>query len=447
MENFFTKPLDQVDANDIKGLIDTPEGQLFEIKSQLAADKNGRDLWYESPEDGKTRKGPSDYAKQNIFKEVVAFANSEGGWIVIGLEETSDHPKRVAGIAEPLRDCHELAERLKRASYDWIDPPLPSLQCRGIDIGNPGEGVIVFRVPRSFEAPHRLYKKNRTQEAYKRVGDESKPMRMREIQDMTLDMARGQERVDREFNNARERYLLLQPQQSTKKMLLGFYIALIPLSGPVTIDRPYLEINLFRRKTIFEGLWSNRQKLNIETIDAPCNKKVSQVKPILRGAMKTWSCAYNHPSETQIVNEDFVTVEILESGIVQLSCKSTYDNPPGLSIRWILADLSNALCIADLVRSVGGMPDAEYVMQIEFIYEKIALDGKSFFTETKFKLGLLAEEDYRFSQLIGPTPILLPRYRIGGKLNFPKIVKLVMDDLYNAVGKPHIDNFDFNIKW
>jgi predicted HTH transcriptional regulator len=93
LENFFSKPIDQIDANDIFSLKDTPEGQLFEIKSELAAEKNSKDPWYNAPVPSKPRKGPGDYAKQNIFKEIIAFANSEGGWLVLGLTETLDHPK------------------------------------------------------------------------------------------------------------------------------------------------------------------------------------------------------------------------------------------------------------------------------------------------------------------------------------------------------------------
>jgi predicted HTH transcriptional regulator len=83
MVNFFGKPIAQIDADDISSLIDTPEGQLFEIKSELPAEKNSSDPWYSTTVSGNPRKGPGDYAKQNIFKEIVAFANSEGGWYLI----------------------------------------------------------------------------------------------------------------------------------------------------------------------------------------------------------------------------------------------------------------------------------------------------------------------------------------------------------------------------
>ncbi len=318
MEDFFSKPLDHLEANDIKNLIDTPEGQLFEIKSELPAEEGKNDPWYQIPAPGKSRKSPGDYAKQNIFKEVVAFANSEGGWLVLGLTETSDHPKRVKGI-KTLPDCHELADRLKRAAYEWVDPPLPSLQCLGIEIGKTtGEGVIVFRVPRSIDAPHRLNKSKRTQEAYKRVGDESKTMEMREIQGITLDMARGQERVDREFNNARDRYRLLKPKRVTEtgRRLLGFYIALLPLSGPLTIDLPYLDESLFERKNGIEGISSRGDKVNLNTINTRLQGSTS-IQPILRGGRKTWTYADRRPSDIKTIDQDTITVEIYESGTIQ----------------------------------------------------------------------------------------------------------------------------------
>ncbi len=442
MERFFGKPLDQIDADDILSLIDTPEGQLFEIKSKLAADKNSSDPWYISPEFGKTRKSPGDLAKENIFKEVVAFANSEGGWLVLGLTETLDHPKRVKGVA-PLPDCHDLAERFKRAAYDWVDPPLPSLQCRGIEMGgDPGEGVILFRVPRSLEAPHRLYKKDRALEAYKRVGDESKPMKMREIQGLTLDMAKGQERIDREFHNARERYLRLKPQSSAKKRFVGYNITLVPLSGPVMIDRAFLQKSLFERKMKVEGIFKNqRQGFSLETIDAQHNRSISVVQPILRGGRKTCSVRYSIATgpQTELDEDDLINLEIYDSGTIQLSIKSTFH---GLSSRWILADIANALCITEGARIIGGIPDTEYAMEVELLFEEVNAFGKSEFKEQEFTFGLLNEEDLNFSRKL--SPLLLPRFRIGSSDNFPRILKLVLDDLYNAAGKPDFEDFGFD---
>lgn len=202
MSDFFSLLLDNITPDDVKGLLGTPEGQTFEIKGDVSLQGKRPDPWFRIPEPGRQREGPGENSKHDIFRELVAFANSEGGWLVIGLEETKDEPKRVAGI-KPLPDCQDLASRLQQASQDLIDPPLSALRCRGIEMGEEeGEGVVVCRVHRSPLAPHRLYIKGRSQEAYKRFNDESKPMKMDEIQDLTLDLARGQERVDSIFLDA-----------------------------------------------------------------------------------------------------------------------------------------------------------------------------------------------------------------------------------------------------
>jgi hypothetical protein len=449
LANFFGKPLDQIDADDILSLKDTPEGQLFEIKSELAAEKNSKDPWYNPLVPGKPRKGPGDYAKQNIFKEIIAFANSEGGWLVLGLTETSEHPKRVKGVA-PLPDCHELSERFKRAAYDWIDPPLPSLQCRGIVMDDTtGKGVVVFRVPRSLAAPHRLYKKDRTQEAYKRVSDESKPMRMREIQDLTIDVARGQERIDKEFNNARERYLRLKPQLPTKNELItknglvGFYIVVIPLSGPVIIDRPYLNKNLFKRKWVFDGLINNGRKLQIHTLESGQSYFNEILRPILRGGRKTCSGTRSLFKDQQIINEEYlITLDIFESGIVQLSVKISFYDSPFLLMQWIIADIINTLCSTEQARVMGGMPDAEYAMEVELQCYGISVSG-NILNSKEFEL-IFSRGNESYSHKVGPGPILLPRYLVGSINDFTKIIKEVMGDLYNIVGEPHIDDLSFD---
>lgn len=441
MNDFFTKTLDEIDEKDINELIDTPEGQLFEIKEGLSAEKNHTDPWYNEAGSGKSRRGPGDYAKQNIFKELVAFANSEGGWLVLGLKETDEQPKRVKCIA-PIPDCHELSSRFERAAHDWIDPPLTSLTCRGVQVGDvPNEGVVVFRVSRSIDAPHRLYKSGRTQEAYRRVGDESKPMKMREIQDLTLETYRGHERLNREFEISKKRYLQLKPERSPKVDMVGFRITIVPLT-PLTIDRPYLYSNLFNRKLEIKGSFPNSRSLALETMDAiHSSRTVGTIRPILRGANRRWACKYD--VEDGRPNEDIAIIEVMVNGTINLIVKSTFTNPVGVSIRWILADLANALTVAEQTRRIGGNASAEYALELELRYDQYQDISGINTSLAVFSFGLLPEEDGHYSKKLGPDPLLLPRYRVGSEREFPQLIKKIMDDLYNAVGKPHLD--DFNI--
>ncbi len=446
MKNFFTKSIEEIEEKDIHELIDTPEGQLFEIKEGLPAERDNVDPWYNETENGKPRKGPGDYAKQSIFKELVAFANSEGGWLVLGLKETDDHPKRVAGISA-IPDCHELVSRFERAAQDWIDPPLPSLTCRGIQIGNiQNKGVIVFRVPRSSVAPHRLYKKGRSQEAYKRIGDESKPMKMREIRDLVLETYRGYERLDREFEISKKRYLQIIPERSPKLDMVGFRITLVPLS-PLTIDRPYLHHTLFDRRTEIKGSFSDNQSLSLETMDSVYrNQKTSSslfrpnlIRPILRGANRRW--AYTNTDEGGSQYEDIAIIEVMLNGTINMIIKRTITNPCGLSIRWVLSDLANALIVAENARLIGGNPNSEYALELELRNDHYQEHSGTKIKSGSFSFGLLQEDVLNFSKQLGPDPVLLPKYSVGSKNEFPLLIKMIMDDLYNSIGKKHRDDF------
>ena len=443
MKNFFTKTLEEIDEKDILDLIGTPEGQLFEAKENLSAEKKHTDPWLKDPEPGKPRKGPGDYAKQNIFKELVAFANSEGGWLVLGLRETNARPKRVKCI-KPIPDCHELSSRFERAAQDWTDPPLPSLSCIGLQIGDlQNEGVVIFRVARSYDAPHRLYKSGRSQEAYKRVGDESKPMKMREIKDLAFEIYRDHERIDTEFNMLQKRYLQIKPERSPKIEMAGFRISLVPLV-PLTIDRPYLHESLFNRNPEISGSFSNGKSLPLTTMDDDnLNRTVGGILPILRGASRRW--ASKSDDEEGPPNEDITVIEVTANGTINMVVKSTFTNPVGLYIRWILADLANALIVSREARLIGSSPNTEYALELELRYDHYQKLSGLITTPHIFPFILLPDKDeqYLIKQL-GPEPLLLPRYRVGSQNEFPVLLKRVMDDLYNAVGEQSIDDFHIN---
>jgi hypothetical protein len=154
-----------------------PEGTEIEYKSDLPT-KGGRaqlDAWHSGGAVG-------EYARNTIAEEVIAFANTMGGVVCIGIGETQDHPKR-ADKPQPLPRVHELARRLRQAVYDVIDPPLSVLEAVGVDMDGQGNGVVVLRVPPSRRRPHR-HAVNK--EVFYRRADESVRISMREIQELTI---------------------------------------------------------------------------------------------------------------------------------------------------------------------------------------------------------------------------------------------------------------------
>jgi len=146
----------------------------------------------------------SDAAKERsldaIAREAIAFLNTRGGDVVIGVaEKRGDHPRAEAIV--PIKRPQDTADRLARGLAQLIEPAQTNLAVRGLsDPRDINVGVVIVRARASVRAPHRS---KRSREAYARRGSESVPMAMDEIQDLTMYRSRirqeRQELLDRQF--------------------------------------------------------------------------------------------------------------------------------------------------------------------------------------------------------------------------------------------------------
>ena len=77
------------------------EGATLEFKADLPSnDGKGKDPWHRGARF-------SDYARNSLAREIVAFANTFGGALVLGINETKDKPSR-AESTNPLPRVHDL---------------------------------------------------------------------------------------------------------------------------------------------------------------------------------------------------------------------------------------------------------------------------------------------------------------------------------------------------
>lgn len=104
-----------------------------------------------------------------------AFANAEGGTLVLGLHETTDDPRRAERL-DPLPNCEGLARRILDASEDIVEPRLRSIKARALPADKAGNGYVVLRVGKSAAGPHRL---RSTKEFYIRRGESREDGRWR----------------------------------------------------------------------------------------------------------------------------------------------------------------------------------------------------------------------------------------------------------------------------
>lgn len=96
--------------------------------------------------------GASDDARREFLKDVTAMANTAGGHIVIGIAAAD-------GVATGLKPISTLAAdpeklRLENMLLSAVEPRLVGLQIG--DVAVAGGYILVVRVPRSWNAPHRV---------------------------------------------------------------------------------------------------------------------------------------------------------------------------------------------------------------------------------------------------------------------------------------------------
>lgn len=419
----FTKPLSQLTAEDVEALRseEVPEGQTVEFKQTLAARGGKPDPWL----NGGSSLG--EHARDDLLKEVVAFANSGGGNIVLGVVESIGHPKRAAGT-NPLPRCHELAERLRLMSRDCIEPQLPSLEVWGVETSGQDDnaGVVLFRVPPSRLSPHRL---KPTLQCYVRRADRTEKMTMQEIQDACVRLAQSGEAIETRLRESQKHYDELEtPWQNPVKTETGIRVATIPVGGAVYIEKTYQQAELqplvTRMKLEYDG-WRTEPYLPAGNSLQDCG-----FRPVLRGAMR--SICQRHGAAAQAIYSD---------GLVEFHYKNLNKENP-IFVGWVLAMAANALLVADRVRKVGGAPGAELILDVELRSETY-VRGSERREPQKFRLRG-ADNDEEAWSTMGPERLRLPFQSIGVAEEFRSALRRLLNDLENASQRPHVKSFDLH---
>jgi hypothetical protein len=216
------------------------ESSSIELKGQIPSENGESDRWITKGD----RIG--DYAKQKLLREIVAFANAQGGTLFLGIEESKEKPARAAK-PNPILRCKEFAERFRRILRDDIEPRLPMAECEGIPLQN-DDGLVVVRVPPSATGPHWV---RPTRDPTYRRGDEAITMSMTEVQDLTLRLTRAADeralQLEKaqadfltEFDTAYSGYLFELEKQfagrQITKCCIGVRCTALPLV-PIQIDK------------------------------------------------------------------------------------------------------------------------------------------------------------------------------------------------------------------
>lgn len=415
-----SKPGEAITAADIQELIATSaqENDRLEFKAALPARKGTPDPW-------RTGNGNiGEYAKKELLGEVIAFANAYGGTLVIGI---SDDGKGMATGRCAVPQCKQLADRLRLVFRDCIEPQLPQIEVFAIETGGT-DGFIIARVNQSRLAPHR---NTRTLECTIRRADRCEAMTMREIQDMTLNVSRGLQRVDDELSRRSEAFSREFRRLQTPDHGYGWRFTAMPIAGDVWTGQKLI---------INRDLDERFQPPSVEV----CREVSGQDEPrILRGLNRiytsshgTWTPRLRAAQWEYLIGPSTASAlinyrEVHCNGMIEIAFLSTHgkDEDRGNGHSWRLhyevpaVEFATLATWAHHLRAEAGVPGAEYVIDVEI--------------ETRGTCKLINLDNLHgepFGSLgTGSTPF--PRYSLGDFAEIPSLLNGFEHDFLSAFGE------------
>ena len=136
----FSKKFDEINIEDIDKLVElkTPESIILDYKREIQGD---------------------DKSKKEISKDVTAMANSQGGFIIIGIEEQNGFPIKPYYGTSRIINNQKVEEWLEQVIRSNIQPPI-LFKIKIIPLNNNDKCLIIIYMLLSHRAPHMVIYNN-----------------------------------------------------------------------------------------------------------------------------------------------------------------------------------------------------------------------------------------------------------------------------------------------
>lgn len=215
--DLYSRPIDQVCYTDVEDFLRNkfPESEILEYKSN----------W------------PND-----LERWLAAFANTNGGLVLIGVEEEkgTGRPKLPAEGVDLTEGEDAIRRRIGSKAYDGIYPPIAPEVAVCPNPNNPSRGVIVIRVPESHETPHATDSRQRI---YVRVKSQNRFLReatLEEIERLWNRRKAAEQHRKYMIRQARGRVNLMRRSVAAKQSAHGAVIECYAV--PLFPDQPRLDM-------------------------------------------------------------------------------------------------------------------------------------------------------------------------------------------------------------
>lgn len=410
------KPLADIVQGDLEGLIRDGwfEDEQLDFKASIPhKDGENRDPWRNPPTpEGRRIK---EYGRDQLLATVVAFANSYGGDLLIGVREAAASQPGRAEALDPLPDCYDCARRISQAANECIEPPLAALQVRAIATGADGAGVVILRTPHSRGSPHRL---RTVKDCYHRVRHETLSMTMRQIQDLTLSVSRALDLLEKRLAQSRDAFSkwtqtgVAHPDRSR----LCFRVTAIPVTDDVYMEQVH------NVPAVRPGYRAVQLQVNPNgrQFGLPFPLTPGQWRPVIRGTQGE-AQAGTRRIRTAVYCDGTVSYEYVAE-FVEPAQGDMAVRPFALYPGWHFATVVNAVETLERVRQAAGVPSVEYALEIELVTTRnmpvLRMGGDLFDPAGELPAGVN----------------LYPQYVVGSADTWRDLYRLMWRDFWNSIG-------------
>lgn len=139
----------KVEKQDLQQLIDNKVSENKELEYKDYTFENGKMTKLE------------DKQKDKFMKEITAFANTNGGTIIVGMQENEDRlPTKLSGTGFGIKYFDEWLSAFRQLVLSRIRPHLHGVECIPVELDEDNI-VIVISVPKSYIRPHSFWDGNK----------------------------------------------------------------------------------------------------------------------------------------------------------------------------------------------------------------------------------------------------------------------------------------------
>lgn len=364
--------------------------------------------------------------KAGLLKEIIAFANAFGGSLYVGIEESSDDPKRAIAI-KPVAQVGALASRLENVLRDTVEPRLLSPEIVPV-VTNPatGEGVLVVRVSRSPLAPHWSRTERR---CYRRIGTSSQEIGMLDIQSITLDRARTGADIERLFNDRQDAFTETWNAYSSERANRLNIVNFSP-------NNPSIPTGFGLRcsavptvpVTVADVTARDELKLGIGPVicsSGPASQSLSfpalTENGYFRPGLRSWRYERRGNDPEDFLQQQLVRGDgILETTFIRIP---SVTDTAILPIEHVVALFSGLLIALEMFRVRADLTNVAYEIEFEVITRGLI---DIYYFHGHQQPGLL-----RFQQ----SHTRFPRYLYEGRPHAATLIEAFQTDLWNSIGR------------